>query len=312
MNFNLNSILLQQNISCRSHTILGYEPNAYFEFIKFIDRLMQTRSKTAASSSNSASASVSSNRSSDCFSVNSDNSSVDYYKPIAKRHCHQPPSLPPIPPRQPNPYQFDTRRAYLTSLCTHNTNSDSVARKPRARASSVADLSSTFDSATEIESQRRQLRSCHLARNQWVRPSLHRLTLIQEYLTDLKAVDNRLELSTARAIEKEEERGRIIEKLEDLVAVQIAEVKGTELGSYSELISEELFGNYQLTTTQCFDFEGREVNHTDLVEVQDPYSGGIQQGRVIQLVNNNIVLVRLFSTGKTVPKFGFEVRLLED
>ena len=95
-------------------------------------------------------------------------------------------------------------------------------------------------------------------------------------------------------------------------STQIEEVKGTEVSQYSELIGEELFGNYQLSASKCFDFEGREVSHTDLVEVENPYSGGSQQGKVIQVVNNNIVLVRLFSTGKTVPKFGFEVKLLKD
>ena len=145
-----------------------------------------------------------------------------------------------------------------------------------------------------------------------MRPSLHRLTLIQEYLSDLKAVENRLETSEAKAIWKEEERARIVDRIEDLIATQIEEVKGTELGQYSELIGEELFGNYQLSATKCFDFQGKEVTHTDLVEVENPYSGGSQQGRVIQVLNNNIVLVRLFSTGKTVSKFGFEIKLLED
>ena len=277
-----------QNLPCCSYYPRGYEPNAIALTESY--SLMQTRSKSSSSAKSTNSV----------FTIDSDTSSLDCYKPPpTKRIC----SKPLNQTRRPTPYHFDSIRSFSAGLRTRNSSSASCSSYPQ-------------DSPTEvIQHQRRLIRSSHFARNQWVKPSLHRLTLIQEYISDLKAFEEAKhpESLSPRTIElRNEEKVRIIHKLEDLIAVQLEEVKGTELTQYNELVQEELFGNYQLLPTICFDCEGKQINHTDLLEVEDPYSGGTQQGRIIQVLNNNIVLVRLASTGRVVTKFGFEVKLLTE
>ena len=142
--------------------------------------------------------------------------------------------------RRPTPYHFDCHQAFTSTLQTKSPTFSSCASFPQ-------------DSPTEvIQHQRRLIRSAHFARNQWVKPSLHCLTLIQEYIADLKQLEGKnQELSARSAAYRQEEKERIINKLEDLTAIQLEEVKGTELNQYNKLVQEELFRNYQLLPTTC-------------------------------------------------------------
>ena len=268
----------EQIIPCCSYHSLGYEPNA--ALIDF-NSLMQTRSKSSAKSASSV---LSDYSEATCSIASSQN----YYKPPAnKKVCTQP--ITQV--RRPTPYHFDSKRAFSSTLQSKTPAVSSAASYPSDSTTAV------------IEHQRRLIRSAHFARNQWVKPSLHRLTLIQEYIADLKILEESW---------PEPDKVRIVRKIQDLINIQLEEAKGTELTHYSELVQEQLFGNFQLLPTVCFDCEGKQINHQDLLEVEDPYSGGTQQGRTIQVLNQNIVLVRLASTGRVVTKFGFEVKLLTE
>ena len=284
-----DTTMMQQTIPCCSYTSVGYEPNA--ALIESSSLMQNIKSSESAAAASKASSSSDNNSVLSGYSSSSSSRLYNYYSNPNKRI-----------------------RTYSTNFAVAGISQPySIARRlpsPPGPGEPVPQPI-TLDPSI-IEEQRRRIRSPHFARNNWVRPAVHRLTLIQDYLSDLRTIEeNKTEIERLQALQSEE-RAKIYKKLEDLIAIQLEETKGKALSQYTDLLQDSLFGNTQLTATQAFDSAGKALDHSDLVEVENPYSGGVYQGRIVQVVDNNIVLVRLSETEKIVAKFGSETRLLPD
>lgn len=146
-----------------------------------------------------------------------------------------------------------------------------------------------------------------------LRPSIQRNILLEEYLTEIKALDLEHVRLSEEIVSNLSRRSHLIGKIEDLIQIQKQEhiaqqvdqlERDLELGPKTV---EELN-----SLPSVFDHQGKELTICDQVLFRNEYiPERVEKGRITQTFDNNICLVRVYATGKVVAKFGRFLRLFE-
>ena len=148
-----------------------------------------------------------------------------------------------------------------------------------------------------------------------VSPSCTRLHSIDECIKELESLELKQE-SLRRLIQDQTERKKqILHQLSDLTNTQLQEQLSHHLSKIQAQLSIPKSGILDASYSQpCLDCCKRAIGPGDTVEVETPFhcEDSFEIGKVIQTVEDNIVLVKLRSTDKVLGTFGSKLRLIED
>ena len=161
--------------------------------------------------------------------------------------------------------------------------------------------------------QRRAHQQRRLTDRPWIiSPSTHRLHSIQEVTLELQEIEDKTEALRAELQDQAVKKRRLLERLDQLTQVQLEEQLGTVLSEYQEKLADPLAQLEANTKYKCLDRLGKTIGPSDFVEVDCDYTGTTVLGKVIQTVQQNIVLVRICSTGHAVGVFGTKIKVLTE
>ena len=141
-------------------------------------------------------------------------------------------------------------------------------------------------------------------------PSGYRLTLASELLAEIEDID----ISRCGLLEElgrlEQAKRRKLQNLEQILEIQREELKITIVAEFGNQLHQNTLDTRQPTTT--FDKFGIEIQAHDLVEVRNPYTCLLEDGRVKQVLPNNVALIRLCNSGNIIGLFGDAIKSLEE
>ena len=139
-------------------------------------------------------------------------------------------------------------------------------------------------------------------------PSSYRLSLITEYLEDLRQFEDQRYYLLNQLEDLEQRKTEKLREISRLVDTQKEELKIDTVAKFqASLTSEET-----VSQSATFDKTGKELHNFDQVEVENPFTCSTEEGRVVQVIANNIALVRLTESQKVIGFFGSDIRTLEE
>ena len=139
-------------------------------------------------------------------------------------------------------------------------------------------------------------------------PSSYRLSLATEYLEDIRQFEDQRYYLLNQLEDLEQKKAEKLRKIAEIVETQKEELKLDTIGKLqASLSSQETVG-----PSASFDKTGQELHNFDFVEVDNPYTCTTEEGQVIQVIPNNIALVRLTESKRVIGFFGSDIRVLEE
>ena len=148
-----------------------------------------------------------------------------------------------------------------------------------------------------------------------ISPSCTRLHSIEEILEELESIETRSASLYNLLEELGAKKQHLISNLKDLTQTQLQEQLSETLENIQEQLKDPDSNlSDPSKTAAAVDHLQNAISPQDLVQVETPFhtEDQFEIGRVIQTLKNNIVLVRLRSTGKVFGTFGSKVRILDD
>ena len=179
----------------------------------------------------------------------------------------------------------------------------------------------------DFQSEREELatRACrerrHQAINQraqkpWsITPSCSRLHTLEEHILELERTELRSEVLRNRLEEQAEKKKDLIRKIKDLTQTQLQEQLTNTLARIQNQLRTPRTGLQEATHSRpALDCCQNQISPEDTVEVETPFHKENQfvLAKVVQTLENNIVLIRLRSTNKVLGSFGSKLRVLKD
>ena len=158
------------------------------------------------------------------------------------------------------------------------------------------------------QAQRTQALDQGYLTNVSVSPSVKRAAQGLESVKEAKALNQRsknlLQLLTVQCAERDNH----LNQLEHQLNLHFEEKKAKALAKYSELLSNpgNLTRQYSLVT-QCFDKHGTPVLFGAKVKVDSPFPGSPYLAKIIQLLEDNIVLACIQQTGRVGGFLGTQI-----
>ena len=170
--------------------------------------------------------------------------------------------------------------------------------------------------ATRACRERRYQAINQRAQKPWsITPSCSRLHTLEEHILELERTELRSEVLRNRLEEQAEKRKDLIRKIQDLTQTQLQEQLTDTLARIQNQLRSPKSGLLKATHSRpALDSCQNQIGPDDTVEVETPFHSDNQfeLGKVIQTVENNIVLVRLRSTNKVLGSFGSKLRVIQD
>ena len=164
--------------------------------------------------------------------------------------------------------------------------------------------------------ERRKQIVSQVAQQPWtVTASCNILHTLEEYILELERVELRSESIRNLLQEQAERKKELIRKIQDLTQTQLQEQLAETLARIQNQLRSPRSGLQKATHSRpALDCCQNQIGPDDTVEVETPFHSDTQfeLGKVIQTVENNIVLVRLRSTNKVLGSFGSKLRVLKD
>ena len=147
------------------------------------------------------------------------------------------------------------------------------------------------------------------SRNLSCGPSGYRLTLASELIAEIEDID----ISRCGLLEEigrlEQAKRRKLLSLEEILATQREELKISTIAEFGSQLQQSTPDTRQPTTT--FDKFGIEIQAHDLVEVDNPFTCSVEDGKIVQVLPNNVALIRLSNSNNIIGLFGHQIKSLE-
>ena len=158
--------------------------------------------------------------------------------------------------------------------------------------------------------QREQALSTGYINNLSVTPAIRRIAQVREDLIKIQDLNNRTKQTVLSIRHQCNQREESINKALENIDLQLEEKKIQTLGKYRELFESPWKLTRQIAEhIHCFDKEGKQICFHSTVQVTSPFKEEPETGVVVQVLENNLVLVRLVSTNKVAGFFGSEILL---
>jgi gas vesicle protein len=154
------------------------------------------------------------------------------------------------------------------------------------------------------------------AQRPWsITPSCNRLHTLEEHILELERTELRSETLRNRLEELAENRKELIRKIQDLTQTQLQEQLTNTLARIQNQLRTPRTGLQEATHSRpALDCCQNQISPEDTVEVETPFhkENQFELAKVVQTLENNIVLIRLRSTNKVLGSFGSKLRVLKD
>ena len=147
------------------------------------------------------------------------------------------------------------------------------------------------------------------SRNPSCGPSGYRLTLASELIAEIEDIN----ISRCGLLEEigrlEQVKRRKLLSLEEILETQREELKISTIAEFGSHLQQNTLDTRQPTTT--FDKFGNEIQAHDLVEVDNPFTCSVEDGKIVQVLPNNVALIRLSNSNNIIGLFGHQIKSLE-
>ena len=172
------------------------------------------------------------------------------------------------------------------------------------------------DLGTRAGRERRHQAIDQRAQRPWsITPSCSRLHTLEEHILELERTEFRSESLRNRLEELAETRKDLIRKIQDLTQTQLQEQLTSTLARIQNQLRTPKTGLQEATHSRpALDCCQNQIAPEDTVEVETPFhtENQFELAKVVQTLENNIVLVRLRSTNKVLGSFASKLRVLKD
>ena len=169
---------------------------------------------------------------------------------------------------------------------------------------------------TRAARERRHQTVNQRAQRPWsITPSCSRLHTLEEHILELERTELRSETLRNRLEELAENRKELIRKIQDLPQTQLQEQLTNTLARIQNQLRTPRTGLQEATHSRpALDCCQNQISPEDTVEVETPFhkENQFELAKVVQTLENNIVLIRLRSTNKVLGSFGSKLRVLKD
>lgn len=154
------------------------------------------------------------------------------------------------------------------------------------------------------------------AQRPWsITPSCSRLHTLEEHILELERLELRTDSLKNHLEELSQSKKELIRKIQDITQTQLQEQLTNTLARIQNQLRTPGTGLQKASHSRpALDCCKNPIGPEDTVEIQTPFhrENQFELGRVVQTLENNIVLVRLRSTDKVIGSFGSKLRLLKD
>ena len=177
-------------------------------------------------------------------------------------------------------------------------------------------LTEREEQGARVAKERRNQIINQRAQKPWsITPSCSRLHTLEEHILELEKLELRTESLRNHLEELSQSKKELIRKIQDITQTQLQEQLTNTLARIQNQLRTPGSGLLKASHSRpALDCCKNPIGPEDTVEVQTPFhrENQFELGKVVQTLENNIVLVRLRSTDKVIGSFGSKLRLLKD